>query len=68
MMKRRDNDGAPVDLRIFPGATHACNPIAPPHWVLGHFIPFDPAAAVAAREATQRFLHQWLGDPSPEPK
>lgn len=64
MMKRRNGDGAPVDLRIFPGATHAFNSIAPPHWVLGHFIQFDPAAAVAARVAAQSFLHQWLDDPS----
>ncbi|WP_158922247.1 dienelactone hydrolase family protein [Acidisphaera sp. S103] len=67
MMKRRNGDGAPVDLQIFPGATHAFNSIAPPHWVLGHFIQFDPAATVAARKATQSFLHQWLNEPSPEP-
>jgi dienelactone hydrolase len=66
MMKRRDGNGAPVDLRVFPGATHAFNSIAPPHWILGHFIQFDPAATVAARNATQRFLHQWLTGPTPQ--
>jgi dienelactone hydrolase len=63
MMQRRAGSGAPVDLRIFPGATHAFNSLAPPHVYLGHFIQFDPAASVAAREATQTFLHQWLDDP-----
>jgi dienelactone hydrolase len=67
MMKRRNGAGTPVDLRIFPGATHAFNAIAPPHWIEGHFIQFDPTATVAARKATRTFLHQWLADPQPEP-
>ncbi|HEY4171908.1 MAG TPA: dienelactone hydrolase family protein [Rhodopila sp.] len=67
MMKRRNGAGDLVDLRIFPGATHAFNSIAPPHWIAGHFIQFDPTATVAARNATQAFLHQWLADPPPEP-
>jgi dienelactone hydrolase len=64
MMERRAGTGAPVDLRIFPGATHAFNSLAPPHWDLGHFIQFDPSATVAAREAAQAFFHQWLDVPS----
>jgi dienelactone hydrolase len=62
MMQRRAGEGAPVDLRIFPGATHAFNSVAPPHVYLGHSIQFDPAASVAAREATRTFFHRWLDE------
>jgi dienelactone hydrolase len=64
MMKRRNGKGAPVTLHVFPGVTHAFNSPAPPHWHLGHFIQFDPAATVAAREQVRDFFQEWLDPPS----
>ncbi len=65
MLTRRADQGAPVTLQVFPGATHAFDSPAPPHVYLGHAIQFDPAASVAAREQTHSFLRQWLDSQPP---
>ena len=64
MIKSQNETGVPITLRVFAGATHAFNSPAPPRWYLGHFLQFDPAATVAAREQLSDFFHQWLDKPS----
>jgi dienelactone hydrolase len=61
MMQRRADQGAPVTLQVFPGATHAFNSPAPPHFDLGHFIQFDARATTAARQQALQFLQAQLG-------
>lgn len=68
MMKRREDNGAPVTLHVFPGATHAFNSPTPPHYYLKHFMQFDPSATVAARNQMLDFFHDQLNhSPSGHP-
>jgi len=65
MMARRDGHGSPVELTVYPGATHAFNffPGAPRVY-LGHHIEYDPKATADAWKQVRSFLQE-LDGPGP---
>lgn len=50
-----------VDLRVYPGATHAFDVPGATRYVVGHRIEYDRAAAVDAWTQVEAFLHRRLG-------
>jgi dienelactone hydrolase len=61
MLARREGKGAPVELIVYPGATHAFNIPARPRQNLGHRLEYDPVATAEAWRAVRRFLRERLG-------
>jgi dienelactone hydrolase len=49
-------DGHAVQLKSYPGALHAFDAPAMPHYFAGHYIGRDPVAAADAVTETKRFL------------
>ena len=66
MMARRDGQGSPVELTVYPGATHAFNffPGAPRVY-LGHHVEYDPKATADAWKQVRRFLQEKLDGSGP---
>ena len=66
MMARRDGQGSPVELTVYPGATHAFNffPGAPRVY-LGHHVEYDPKATSDAWKQVRRFLQEKLDGSGP---
>jgi dienelactone hydrolase len=60
MMTRRAGQGAPVDLVVYPGATHAFNVPSNPHQSHGHHLEYDPAATADAWRRVRGFLQAEL--------
>ena len=58
-MARRDGQGSPVELTVYPGATHAFNffPGAPRVY-LGHHIEYDSKATADAWKQVRPFLQE----------
>jgi dienelactone hydrolase len=61
MLVRRQGKGAPVELIVYPGATHAFNFPRPPRNYLGHRLAYDPDATAKAWREVRRFLRERLG-------
>ena len=66
MMARRDGQGSPVELTVYPGATHAFNffPGAPRVY-LGHHVEYDPKATADAWKRVRAFLEEKLDGSGP---
>ena len=66
MMAHRDGQGSPVELTVYPGATHAFNffPGAPRVY-LGHHVEYDPKATVEAWKQVRSFLQEKLDGSGP---
>ena len=60
---RAKGKGAPVDLMIYPGATHAFDAPEPSRIYLGHFMEYDPKAAGDAEMRVRAFLQSTLRSP-----
>ncbi len=52
----RPAEGAPIQLVVYPGATHAFNSPRPSHVYLGHHMAYDAAAANDAERRVHAFL------------
>ena len=59
---RVNGTGAPVDLIVYPDATHAFDFKLPPRRNLGHFEQYNEEAARDAEIRVRAFLRQQLGD------
>jgi dienelactone hydrolase len=60
MMTRRAGKGAPVDLAVYPGATHAFNVPSAPRQSHGHHLEYDPQATADAWQRVHAFLQAQL--------
>jgi dienelactone hydrolase len=65
MMARRNGNGAPVMLIVYPGATHAFNVPRPSRQYLGHHLAYDPQATADAWRRVRNFLQTTLGGTQP---
>jgi dienelactone hydrolase len=65
MMARRDGQGSPVELTVYPDATHAFNFPAAPREYLGHHLEYDPKATADAWKRVRSFLRERLDGPRP---
>ncbi|MFL5269316.1 MAG: dienelactone hydrolase family protein [Stellaceae bacterium] len=65
MMARRDGQGSPVELTVYPGATHGFNFPGAPREYLGHHIEYDPKATADAWKQVRRFLQEKLDGSGP---
>ena len=62
---RRDaSAGTPIDLVVYPEATHAFDYRLPPMHCLGHFTQYDAAATRDAEVHVRDFLYRVLGGPA----
>jgi dienelactone hydrolase len=57
------SNGHTLQMKVYPGARHAFDALAMPHYFVGHFIGRDPAAAVDAPIETRAFFASHLGAP-----
>ena len=62
-MPREESKGAPVDLVVYHGATHAFDAPEPPRNYLGHFMEYDPTATRDAEARVRTFLQETLQPP-----
>jgi dienelactone hydrolase len=60
MMARRDGQGAPVTLVVYPGATHGFNFPASARQYRGHHLAYDPQATADAWRQVRDFLQRTL--------
>ena len=65
MMARRDGQGSPVELTVYPGATYAFNFPAAPREYLGHHLEYDPKATADAWKQVRSFLQEKLDGSGP---
>jgi len=56
-------NGRTLQMKVYPGARHAFDALALPHYFAGHYIGRDPAAAVDAPIETRAFFAPRLGAP-----
>jgi dienelactone hydrolase len=56
-------NGHTLQMKVYPGARHAFDALAMPHYFAGHYIGRDPAAAADAPVETRAFLAARLGAP-----
>jgi dienelactone hydrolase len=56
-----DTAGHDLELRLYPGALHGFDAVAPPHYFVGHHVGREPAAAADAENATRTFFAARLG-------
>jgi dienelactone hydrolase len=59
---RKPGAGEPIDLVVYPNATHGFDEDEPPHRYLGHFMRYDPTATNDAEAKVHAFLRATLGD------
>jgi len=59
---RKPGIGAPLDLVVYPNATHAFDSNPPPHRHLGHLMRYDQDATRDANLRVRAFLREKLGD------
>jgi dienelactone hydrolase len=59
---RKAGTGEPVDLVVYPDATHGFDLDRPPHRYLGHAMRYDPAATNDAEAKVHAFLRATIGD------
>lgn len=60
---REGGKGTPVDLVVYPGATHALEATEPPRNYLGHFLEYNPTATRDAEVRVHAFLQETLQPP-----
>ena len=64
---RKLSTGAPLDLIVYPDATHAFDLESPPRRYLGHFMRYDAGATHDASVKVRAFLRDKLGDRAESP-
>jgi dienelactone hydrolase len=53
-------DGASVEIKVYPNAVHVFDVEKPPRTYLGHRLQYDAEATTDARQAIEQFFAQWL--------
>lgn len=53
-------DGASVEIKVYPNAVHVFDVEKPPRTYLGHQLQYDAEATTDARQAIEQFFAQWL--------
>jgi dienelactone hydrolase len=64
---RKAGAGEPIDLVVYPNATHAFDSDQPPHRYLGHAMRYDAGATEDASQRVRAFLRDKLGDQADSP-
>jgi dienelactone hydrolase len=54
------NPGAPITVKVYPGAYHAFDLDGRAHYKLGHWLAYDAAATANAHARVQAFLYRYL--------
>ena len=53
-------DGASVEIKVYPNAVHVFDVEKPPRTYLGHQLQYDAEATTDARQTIEQFFAQWL--------